>query len=275
MLGEEYARRLPTQSIQLYHLELVGGHCEISQPDTRLKEFIDYYWLLTVTAPRLELEVIPDTAVDLVLSPDSNTFAALYFPVNAKFNIPLDGPVKYAGICFKSSNAATLLGHDLAQLRKLSIGVDTLQTLNIERLASDIMHLQTITAYTDMFNRFWLSRLNATRPVQQPDRPINRQNVLALLQDSVGENNLKKVCQTLDISERQFRRLSSNLFGLSPKKLQNILRLQATLAELLATDQLPEQDLFFDDSHRIKEIKRLTGMTPGEIRQMAENYNQR
>ena len=162
----------PFHAIQLYHLELDGGRCELAAPDPCLAQLIDYYWLLTVSAASIDLQVIPDAAIDLVISLDIEGFAALYLPVARMRTIPIGGPVRFAGVCFR------------------------------------------------------------------PDR-------------------------------------TRDLLGLGPKRVQRVLRLQAALAELLTSDEATEQDLYFDDSHRIRELKRLTGFTPGQIRRMAETYNHR
>ncbi len=61
---------LTHRSLQLYHLSLPGGRCNIFAPDERLKNVIDYYWFLEITEPSVVLDVIPDTAIDLVLSPE-------------------------------------------------------------------------------------------------------------------------------------------------------------------------------------------------------------
>ena len=266
--------QLSSNSIQLYHLELDGGQCELAKPDPKLEQLISFYWLLTITDETLDLEVIPDIAVDLVVSPDITSFAALYFPVNQKFHIPLCGPVRYSGVCFKSDSVADFFNVELHYLRALSVGLNTIQTLSIEDLVDNIQGVVTIDKCAQIFDLFFLKRLSKKNFLRPQKLQTTPQNLLKLLQQSVGANNIQSVCNTLQISERQFRRLSDDLFGLSPKKLQNVLRLQATVAELLSDEQFPTQDLFYDDSHRIRELKRLTGMTPGEIRRMAEMYNQ-
>jgi len=97
--------------------------------------------------------------------------------------------------------------------------------------------------------------------------------MIAALEDTMGSGSIAQISATLGVSERQFRRLSVDLFGLSPKKLQSILRLQKALEELFYCEPDQIQDLYYDDSHRIRELKRLTGCTPGQIRKLAEKYN--
>lgn len=77
----------------------------------------------------------------------------------------------------------------------------------------------------------------------------------------------------LGISERQFRRTVNDISGLSPKQVQRIVRLQQLLHELFNPQSRMATDGYYDDSHRIKEIKNLAGLTYGELRNMAEIYN--
>ena len=259
---------------QLYHLELNGGHCELALPDVQLAQYIDFYWLLTIEAPGLDLTVVPDTAVDLVLSPDIDRFAALYFPVSEKFCIPLRGPVRYAGVCFKSAGANFLLGDQLPELRSLNNGAETIEKLHLQELIDKLQTAQSLNNCVALFNEFWSQRVSGNRHDSRKKPRIDYSKLVQVLQDSIGEVNIQALCASLDISERQFRRISKDLFGLSPKQLQKILRLQAALAELFDCEPRQLNDLYYDESHRIRELKQLTGLTPGNIRRMAEKYNE-
>lgn len=264
-----------TKSRQLYHLNVDGGNCELAAPDIKLIHYIDYYWLLTIERPSLVLEVIPDTAVDLVISPDIPGFAALYFPVSEKFSIALQGPVHYAGICFRSARVSDLLQLEFNTLAQLSIGADTIQNLKIEPLLAGIQNTRSINYLTKQFDNYWLSRLDPNSYSSKTQSRISHHELIRALESSVGLDNIVGICTTLGVSDRQFRRLSNDLFGISPKKIQNIMRLQSALNELFQCEQNQIQDLFYDDSHRIRELKRLTGCTPKQIQQMAEKYNKR
>ena len=208
--------RFTADAKQLYHLQSAGSHCELATPDERLADSIDFYWLLTITACMHQLEVIPDTAVDLALSPDIAGFAALYFPVDARFTIPLAGPIRYAGICFRSVEASRTLGGELQELRQLAQGTDTINALGIKPLVSGIQGLTSMSDVCQLFNRFWLERTSTQIQYSGQHRRLNHQKFLSVLEVSVGDSSIHSVCRSLGISERQFRRLSNELFGLSP-----------------------------------------------------------
>ena len=229
MLGSQLSL---TKSKQLYHLDLDGGKCELEAPDPLLRKYVDYYWLLTIEQPSLLLEIIPDTAVDLVMSPDTPDFAALYFPVSERFSIKLEGPVRYAGVCFRSTTAAELLHLDLSLLTQLESMAETIESLGISPLLADVQSIRSMSDLSECFDTFWLNRHESKTMLDRGRKRISHLELIRVLEDSLGSSSIVSICHTLGVSERQFRRLSKDLFGMSPKKLQNILRLQAALQEL-------------------------------------------
>lgn len=245
----------------------------MAKPDVKLDPYIDYYWLLSIEQPSLVLEIIPDTAIDLVLSPAIRDFAALYFPTDEKFTIDLEGPVQYAGICFRSETAPELIRLDFTTLSQLEVGIDTSETLKIATLMEDLQGVNNISSIADRFDRFWLAQLEQLDCAKSTTARISHQDLIDVVESAIGTESIADVYKVLGVSERQFRRLSRDLFGLSPKKLQRVLRLQAALDELFRCDAKQIQDLYYDDFHRIRELKRLTGYTPNRIRKMAKKYN--
>ena len=93
------------------------------------------------------------------------------------------------------------------------------------------------------------------------------------MQASVGSVGMDAIATHFGLSSRQFRRIMGTLFGYGPKKIQRVIRLQASLREILTADPDMQENGFYDQSHRIKEIRALTGLTPREIKKMSEIYN--
>lgn len=261
--------------LQLYHLKLPGISCQREIPNPALQAFIYYYWVLHIDARQIDLEVIPDNAIDLVLSPNIDNFSALYFPSAEKYTIPLTGPVVYTGISFKAEKTVDCLGFELADLKAFSAGQDTTSSLRLSPLVDSIQGYSDTTTIAALFDDFWEQRLLQQLTVPVTGRvSLNHERWVEAIHQSLGSGSLKKIATNLGLSERQFRRVSTRLFGLSPKKVQRVLRLQAAVSELFSADKLTIENHYFDDSHRIRELKKLTGLTPGNIRKMAEKYNQ-
>lgn len=93
--------------------------------------------------------------------------------------------------------------------------------------------------------------------------PRKRQ-LFNLIFKSNGEVSIKDVSQQVKWSERQINQYFSRQFGLSLKAYCNILRFQASLAHI-SNGQLFPQLNYYDQSHFIKEIKKLSGASPKEL----------
>ena len=261
--------------LQVYHLDRPGINCVREKPAEALQKHIYYYWLLRIKVSTFDLEVIPDNSVDLVMSPELENFSTLYFPVAENFTIPLQGPIVYIGTCFKVTQLECCLGCELATLKSLEPGSATSERLHLTGVIDRIQGCQQLAEITPILDTFWQSRINSdSLGNTKAGMALNHQRWLEVIEQSLGQHGLGTIAAQLGLSERQFRRVSTQLFGLSPKKIQRVQRLQSAMHELISADSLGIENHYYDDSHRIKELKKLTGLTPGEIRRMAEIYNQ-
>ena len=254
--------------VQLYQLNGIEGvNCRVLTPAESLLEFIHYYWVLEISCEQVDLPVIPDNAVDLVLSPHSDSVCALYFPQAEKYEIPLDGPITYIGLCFQMQRVSRLLARPIEELRRLKAGQQTAKGLNLEQLVAGIQDVETDPDIQNCLDRHFAN-------TEMSPGDSSETLLFAEFVDRLEPATINTLAASVGLSERQFRRLSIDHFGLSPKKMQRVMRLQQALAAFLDEEQGPIDDGYYDDSHRISELKKLTGMTPTEIRRMAEIYNQ-
>ena len=265
MFGTDAALYRP---VQLYHLGQRGLRCHLMQPHESLSTFVYYYWLLDIQAAAVKLPIIPDGAVDLVVSPHVDNFAALYSPKAGRFELPLTGPIVYAGVCFRADRVGRFFSRTLSALDLLEAGADVTNSLGLSELTKIIRGITEAKKIAGLFDRFF---------VQYAARPAGTKLVQSHVNlfDQLEIREVRSMAEQIGLSERQLRRVTTNLFGLKPKQIHRITRLQTVLRELLETDPAMLADEFYDDSHRIRELKQLTGLTPREIRRMAENYNHR
>ena len=253
--------------VQLYQINAIDGvSCRVLPPRDSMAEFIHYYWVLEISNPQVNLPVIPDNAIDLVLSPEAEAVCALYFPQAEKYEIPLSGPISYIGLCFQIQRISGLFGRSLDELKQLKPGEETAASLELGELIPDIQGVRSDSDVQDFLDRRFAK-------ISQDSPDPEKVKLFAEFVNRLEPISIKTLATSLGLSERQFRRLSVDYFGLSPKKLQRIMRLQNALVSLLDEDQVPGEDGYYDDSHKISELKKLTGMTPNEIRGMAEIYN--
>jgi AraC-like DNA-binding protein len=79
-----------------------------------------------------------------------------------------------------------------------------------------------------------------------------------------GEISIKELSAQIIWSERQINRYFNQYFGLSLKAYCKILRFQASLPHIKEGKLLPQLN-FTDQSHFIKEVKKLSGVSPKEL----------
>lgn len=79
-----------------------------------------------------------------------------------------------------------------------------------------------------------------------------------------GEINVKELSAKVNWSERQINRYFNQQLGISLKVYSNILRFQASLTHIKDGHLYPQLN-FTDQSHFIKEIKKLSGVSPKEL----------
>lgn len=257
----------PTQPIQLYHLALEGVSCQLRAPTEQLRDVVNYHWVLRIEAREVELPIVPDNAVDLVMSPDLAGFSVVYPPSTTVFSIPLEGPVTYVGTCFRMDRVEALLGAAPSALGAFEPGEATTDGLGLGQLTTDIAAEHDPENLARLLDAFWTARRSAEVRAASP--PLGR------VLDHADAECVQALARNVGMSERQLRRATSQRFGVAPKKIQRIMRMQAALRELL-DPQGPEQAQgFYDDAHRIRELRALTGLTPGQLRRLAEKYNRR
>ncbi len=259
--------------LQLYQLGAKGVQCYRAQPNSQLQPYIYYYWWLAVAPGDNSIEVIPDNAIDLVMSPDIPDFSILYLPESQKFTIPLCGPINYVGISFRAESAADFFRLNRATMSACIPGTDTTQSLSVASLVEGVQGMKSPDALGITLDNLAMQHVNNPHNTVVPKVKLDIPKALAAMQASVGSQGMGLIAERFELSDRQFRRIMSSLFGYGPKKIQRVMRLQSALKEMFTSDVLSLEDGFYDEAHKIKEVRALTGLTPGELKKMSEIYN--
>lgn len=259
--------------LQLYQLVDDAVSCYRAKPAKELEQYVYYYWWLDVPPGDTKLEVIPDNAIDLVMSPDITDLSILYLTASEKFTIPLTGPITYVGISFRAAGASEFFSVSNDVMKSCLPGADTTQNLAVDALVNGVQGIESPQQLASVLDPLVASRLADKPNVPTTVEKLNIDRALAAMQASVGMRGMEAIANEFGLSDRQFRRVMGSLFGYGPKKIQRVMRLQASLKEILVAGALKKEDGFYDDAHKIKEIRALTGLTPGQIKRMSETYN--
>lgn len=98
-----------------------------------------------------------------------------------------------------------------------------------------------------------------------------KQKLFNLIYETHGSLMVKEYAQKIFWSERQINRYFHQTFGLPLKTFCNILRFKASFQNIKEGILFPEQN-FSDQAHFIREVKRLTKVTP---KKLSQNENDR
>ncbi|MFT4203941.1 MAG: AraC family transcriptional regulator [Chitinophagaceae bacterium] len=91
-----------------------------------------------------------------------------------------------------------------------------------------------------------------------------KRRLFELIFTTNGEISVKELSEKVFWSTRQMNQYFNQQFGLSLKTYCNILRFQASLSHIKEGQLFPQLN-YYDQSHFIKEIKKLSGASPKEL----------
>jgi AraC-like DNA-binding protein len=194
------------------------------------------------------VRVIPDGSTDIVWRQGAG--ATVAGPDTGAWVTPTTPGGLIVGARFRAG-AGGALGVPLAEVRDLRIPLDA---LGLE------LHAELEEAAAPSAVARLALRLVADAP---PDRAV--QEAARRLRDP--GRRIEEIAAALGLSERQLRRRFLATVGYGPKTLQRILRMRSFL-KLGEADDLAGSAAaagYADQAHLNREVRALTGLTPGEI----------
>jgi len=228
---------------------------KLIKPDKSLADFVESFWLLQNHSDQdKEIVVLPDGRVDLFFSQSATD----------PFHITLSG--------LETHPERAIL---TAKTRMFAISFKLLATEYVfQKTVSNLLDNATYLP-TDFwnFNAIDLQDFNlfcqkATRKIQEllPGEIDNRKRKLFdLIYSSNGALTIKELSEKVFWSSRQINRYFNQQFGISLKAYCNILRFRASFQHIKEGKLFPQQN-FADQSHFIREVKKLAGVSPKELK---------
>lgn len=227
---------------------------EIVEPESTIVDFVERFWALRSGPDKdLDLVVIPDGRIDLIFTISRNeTFRAGLIGIEtvpSKHTFPA-GTIMF-GVSLKLLAVEYLLQTSIAGL------VNGLQLLpdNFRNVVhTDLSDLKT---FSEKLTNQILSLISA---------PIDgrKKKLFDLLYVSNGSMPVKVLAESVAWSSRQINRYFVGRFGISLKSYCMILRFRASFAQIKEGRLFPEQN-FADQAHFIREVKKLSGVSPKEL----------
>jgi AraC-like DNA-binding protein len=115
------------------------------------------------------------------------------------------------------------------------------------------------------FDAFCIKASQKIRSLLPDQIDSRKQELFDLIYASNGTVTVKELSEKVFWSSRQINRYFNQQFGLSLKAYCNILRFRASFQYIKEGKLFPQQN-FADQSHFIKEVKKLAGVSPKELK---------
>lgn len=234
---------------------------KLIKPDESLADFVESFWMLhNQSDSDKEVIVLPDGRVDLFFSQS----------VTEPFHVTLSGIETQADKAILSANTRMfavsfkLLAIEYIIDQTVSDLVNYAKHLPADFWGFDSSDLQDFELFCEKASK----KIQSLQPKEIDSR---KQKLFDLIYSSNGAMTVKELSEKVAWSSRQINRYFNQQFGISLKAYCNILRFRASFNHIKEGKLFPEQN-FTDQSHFIKEVKKLSGVLPKDLKQ---NQNDR
>lgn len=234
-------------------------------PDARLSDKVDGYWTLTVAEPVVRLRMIPDGRIDAIVDLDTcEAFVA--GPSHRPFDVEHVRPTRLLGATMSPEAAATFLGAGIGPIGPGWRALESLLGPIAIRIVEQIVAFENIQAKIAALETILLARIGVA------DRRVSR--AIGEVRRSGGRIGVAALSRSSGSSQRNLTRLFDQWVGLPPKTFARIARVQEVMRRMRKSPQQSLKALaaelgFADQAHMSREVKRITGVQPG---QMAKSF---
>lgn len=213
------------------------------------------YWFLSskkTLSEEFEYLVLPDGCIDIVFDIESTPEfqgALIMTPNTAAESLNLGKKFSYAGIRLRPGawlrSPVDIVGQQT--IVKILAGIDLQKTQSSLLNASELERVEILELFTEEL-------------IDQS--VIEVDDALHPFLESVGHlRNIGEYSSSFDYSPRHLQRIFKKRFGYSPHDFLKIIRFQEALAGNSKIN-------FADQSHYIRDFKKITGMTPAEFKKI-------
>ncbi|MNJ98962.1 Helix-turn-helix domain protein [compost metagenome] len=225
----------------------------LAKPDRSISDFVYCFSSIQNLSEIVEGVIIPNGRIDLSFYKTSDgQFHISLLGLETKPKLtPGQSISAFFAINFNPLAVEYILGHSVADI--LDKG---------KSLPNDFWDFRI-----DSLNDFDAFCEKATQKIQSllpKDIDERKRKLFALVFETNGEIAVKELSERVAWSSRQINQYFNQQFGISLKAYCNILRFQASLSHIKEGKLFPQLN-YYDQSHFIKEIKKLSGASPKEL----------
>jgi AraC-like DNA-binding protein len=234
---------------------------KIIKPDSSLSDFVESFWMIiNHSEESKEIVVLPNATIDISLSRSlSEPFHMMLMGLeNEAGQTSLNPKMVIFAISFKLLAIEYLLKTSISDL------------VNEGRpLAPDFWGFSPDDL--NDFDSFHFKASNKIKELIKGKIDKRKRKLFELIYSSNGALTVKELSEKVYWSSRQINRYFNQQFGISLKLYCNLLRFSASFNQLNDGRLFPEQN-YADQAHFIREIKKFSGVAPGEL---SKNKNDR
>jgi AraC-like DNA-binding protein len=239
-------------------------------PGPELAPWVACYWAIQADdAPPVPNRVLPDGCADFIIGIGNDPTPMVVGTMQSAVVIPTAGRVDLFGIRFRPGSALPLVGTPLGELTDQRVPLEALWGRDAEQIG-DLAVEGSPAERAARAERLLRRRLAGWARSPGGDEAFVAQAV-SLLRRARGGVGIGQVAAALGVGQRRLERAFARSVGLSPKALGRVLRFRRALRELaLGRDGEGRRSWaalafaagYADQSHFIREFKKLAGLTP-------------
>jgi AraC-like DNA-binding protein len=225
------------------------------KPDPSLSEFVESFWLLENRSDsEKELVILPDGRIDLIFAHSTDEpFHIVLSGIETKPDKALMKPkARLFAVSFRLLSTEYIFRHTIS---------DVLNSAT--PLPNDFWNFSVNDL--DNFDFFCQKASQKIRSLLSNDYDSRKKKLFDLVYETDGTITVKELSGKVAWSSRQINRYFNQQFGLTLKAYCNILRFRASFYHIKQGQLYPQQN-FADQSHFIKQIKKLSGVSPKELK---------
>jgi AraC-like DNA-binding protein len=260
----------------------MGQKIEIAEPSELFKPFIQYYKYVETDMTGF-YKIVPIPYVELYfnfthLNLFSPEFYDLDFPIVHLAGLHLYDQIAYSnmtgsdrkgGFCivFRPRGFYNLFRIKSSDFSRLCVTGDSVFKRDIYFLWEQLSHCSEITSMKGLFENYFSGLAQGHYP-----RPDLLDHIVGRMDKTGGMIRVSQLCNIYNITPRSLERHFMEEIGMPAKELLQIFRINKAIRMLA---EKPNANLaglsylsgYFDQSHFIKDIKKLTGISPGQLQE--------
>ncbi|WP_405381951.1 DUF6597 domain-containing transcriptional factor [Maribacter sp. LLG6340-A2] len=226
------------------------------QPHQNLRDYIRCYWKIENNKENFQqYTIFPDGFFDLLICYHNDNLENIFLSGlwNHKTNVIISPETTIYGVQFRLLAVENIIQEHISSL------LNKIKRLDKTYLRIDEYHENNDYCLFEYLNKCLLSCIEEQKIIDS-----RKSVLLKSINQTKGNKTIEYYSQQANWSKRQINRYFQSTFGLSLKSYCNIRKGATTYSQIKNGELYPEEG-YFDQSHFIKGIKKITGFTPSTL----------